>query len=141
MPFAHAFRRLTLVLAAAWAVAACAGAAPTAPDPRTTASGVRGVVVDLSNVDTSIGGPGSEVYLLHSPEDRRTDAVRHAPITGRSPRFRFTVDSVPPGRYYLEACVDLGRGRACAPYTQRSGGPWALVDVRPGAVTDVTVLF
>lgn len=145
MPLVHAPTRLTLVLAAAWALAACAGPGPTTPDPRPDpfpgAGGVRGVVIDLAGPSAGIGGAGSAVYLLRSPDDRRTEAVHRAPITGRSPRLQFSVDAVPPGRYYLEACVEIGHGRACAPYTERSGGPWAPVDVRPGAVTDVTVLF
>lgn len=129
------------MLATALVGAACASGDVTTPAPTAALGRVQGVVTNLANPSPPIGGPGSAVYLVRGPDDPRTDAVRQAPITGGPQSFDFAVDSVPPGRYYLQACLETGYGRACAPYTQRPGGPPLAIDVRPGAVTAIHVLF
>ena len=125
---------------AALAAFACSSPAPTTPAAPAPGA-VRGVVTDLAVAGPPTGGPGSEAYLLPGPDAPRTEAVRRAPVTGGPRSFEFALDSVPPGRYYLQACLEVGRGRACAPYTHQLGGQPAPIDVRAGAVTTIAVLF
>jgi hypothetical protein len=122
-------------------VGGCATADVTTPPSTLPLGRVQGVVTNLSDPSPPIGGPASEVYLFHTPEAPRSEAVRRAPITGGPQTFAFSVDSVPAGRYYLQACIEVGNGRACAPYTEYPGGPPLAFDVRAGAVTSVRVLF
>lgn len=132
---------IVTLLATALTIGACAAADVTTPATTSPLGSVRGVVTNLASPSPPVGGPGSEAYLFRDPDAPRTEAVRHAPITGGPQTFDFAVDSVPPGRYYLQACLEVGYGRACAPYTQHPGGPPLALEVRPGAVTTIHVLF
>ena len=144
-------RRLTTPRSAASALfvacgvacaAACTSSDPAAPATPPAHGGVSGVVTDLAAAGPPIGGPGSEVYLFRTADTpRKSEAVRHAPVTGGPGTFHFALDSVPPGRYYLQACLQIGHGPSCAPYTRYLGGAPEAIDVRAGAVTQIAVLF
>ena len=140
MPSSRRSRRAALLASAASLAAACSSADPVvAPTP--SAGRVQGSVAVVGDPSPPGGLAGSRAYLLAGPEDRRTDAVRQVDLGGGPRLYTFAIDAVPPGRYYLEVCIELGSGAACSHYAHAVGQDPAPIDVRAGRVTELAVRF
>lgn len=123
---------------AAVLVAACSTDDPAAPstDPNGT---LRGTVTVVG--DPAPPSAGSRVYLLADPDAPRSAAVRTGTLEGGPRVYTFALDAVPAGRYYVQACLQLGSSTGCTFYVRTVGEEPAPVDVRPGAVTELAVRF
>jgi hypothetical protein len=109
---------------------------PVGPETGTLSGSVT-VVGDLLP-----GGNGTgEIYLLRTPDTRRSDALRREPLQGGPRTYSFSFAALEPGTYYLEACLHLAGGMGCAPYSTDAAGNATAVRVRRGQTTAARIRF
>lgn len=110
-------------------------------DPAGPAEGrLTGAVTVVGDLLPDGNGSG-EVFLLPGPDASKTDALRREALRGGPHAYSFSLDAVPPGTYYLEACLRFAAGLGCAPFTTDSRGNPTPVEVRSGRHTEVQIRF
>ncbi len=63
-------------------------------------------------------------------------------MTGGPRTFSFALEMLPPGTYYIEACITVAQSVGCAPYTAGDPlGRTAPIVIRSGEETSVQVRF
>lgn len=118
------------------------GAVACASDPAAADPGrLEGTVVAVDGPAAGDDMQAGEVFLLRHPDDPRNTALRREPLRGGPAHYWFRLEAVPPGPYYLEACLSFAGGRGCVPYTTSERGEPTIVEVRPGRVTEVQIRF
>jgi len=102
---------------------------------------VTGTVIVVGDPLPDPSSHDAGVYLLRGPDDRRADALRHEPLDGGPRVYEFVVDGLPPGTYFLRACLSHDGSLGCAPYTTDPGGDPSPIRVRAGETTELAVSF
>jgi hypothetical protein len=109
---------------------------PAGPETGTLSGSVT-VVGDLLPDGNGTG----EIYLLRTPDTRKSDALRREPLQGGPRAYTFSFAALEPGTYYLEACLRFAAGIGCAPYSTDATGNATAVRVRRGQTTPAQIRF
>jgi hypothetical protein len=95
----------------------------------------------LIGEDRPDGDGTGEVYLLDTPDTRKSEALRTQALQGGPREYTFSLPAVAPGTYYLEACLRFAAGTGCAPYSTDPAGNPTAVRVYRGQTTQAQIRF